>query len=262
MSKLQQLLNPPIQPVLLAASVAMLAMAGWKIIDLKMRGAASPTQAGMVNVAVPDIEALQVPDVNQYVQMVEAPLFWESRQVVKPAEAATEVVAEVPPVDTTLPEGRLVGVVNNAGEYFAIVSNAAGESVRLRKGGTWGAWQVAELEADRVVLALGGQRHELPLVADFAAPQESPQVAQARAAAQQRAAEQQAEQAQPAMQQAAAAQPAQAGLPFPNDAGQQPPALAADEALVARQRLMAARWGALSGEAQGAATQGRAGGQQ
>ena len=53
-----------------------------------------------------------------------------------------------------------------------------------------------------------------------------------------------------AMGQAAGNVPAGAGLPFPADTEKQPPALSVNDALEARQRLMASRWGGLTGEGQ------------
>ncbi|MFN3785699.1 MAG: hypothetical protein ACK4RS_02550 [Thiothrix sp.] len=261
MSKLKQLINPPIQAILLGSSAALLSFAAWQIVQLKLQDADSQLQASAISVQIPDAASLATPSINAYTQSVETPLFWESRRAVKVAETLPEPVL-APSVDTSLPDGRLVGIIDNAGTLFAVMSNAAGESVRLHRGDNWGAWQVVGIDPQRLILALGEQRQEIPLVADFAAPQESPQVVQAKA---QQQLEQQARQQAMALaaQQATnvpRAVPANTpppGLPFPTDTQQQPPALSVEDALAARQRLMAARWGALTGE-QPAAEQGQA----
>lgn len=45
----------------------------------------------------------------------------------------------------------------------------------------WGAWSVKGIDPDRLILSVGGSGTGDSLVADFSAPQESPQVAEARA---------------------------------------------------------------------------------
>lgn len=262
MSKLKQLINPPIQAILLGSSAALLGFAAWQIVQLKLQDADPQHHAGGVNVQIPDADSLATPSINAYTQTVDAPLFWESRQAV-PAEAAAPVepvMAE--PVDATLPEGRLVGIIDNQGTLFAVMSNVDGTSTRLYRGDKWGAWEVTGIDPQRVMLMLGQQRHEIPLVADFAAPQESPQMAQAKAQQQMEAQARQQAMALAAQQAAAnVPNPVPANAPppsLPSSADvQQPPALSVEDVLAARQRLMASRWGVLTGE-QPAAEQGQA----
>lgn len=275
MSSLKRLINPPIQSLLWGSGAVLLALGSWSVIGLKMLDENPDRQSGNVSVQIPDASVLDTPDMNSYPQMVEAPLFWEGRKALK-QEPQAAPVAMAAPVDTTLPEGRLIGIVDNGGTLFAIMENMAGGSVHLRQGDAWGAWKVTGIDPDRLLLAVGDQQQEIPLVGDFSAPQENPQVAQARAAQQQRAQQQAQQQAarqhapaqpmpaqampvtaqppqtvqQAAMPQVAGNVPQGAGLPFPADTQKQPPALSVNEALEARQRLMASRWGALTGEGQ------------
>lgn len=261
MSSLKRLINPPIQALLWGSGLALLALGAWSIVSLKMLDERGGKQAD-ISVQIPDSSMLDTPDLNSYPQMVSAPLFWESRKAVEPEK---EVVAEiVEPVDTTLPQGRLIGIIDTGGSLFAIMENAAGGSVQLRQGDFWGAWKVAGIDPDRVLLELGDQHQDIPLVGDFAAPKENPQVSQERAMQQQQAAQQRAAAARQAQQQAVlpAVSPSQqnappappgnapqtAGLPFPADTQKQPPPLSVKDALEARQRLMASRWGALTGD--------------
>lgn len=254
MSKLKQLINPPIQAILLGSSALLLGVAAWQIVQLKLQAADPQSQAGGVNVQIPDAASLATPSINAYPQMVDAPLFWESRQALKEEVAATPEPLIAAPVETTLPAGRLVGIIDNQGTLFAVMSNDTGASVRLHRGDKWGAWDVAGIDPQRVILTLGEQRQEIPLVADFAAPQESPQMAQAKA---QQQMEQQARQQAMAL---AAQQAANAASPEPTNVAPMPvppTGLSVEDALAARQRLMAARWGALTGE-QPNAEQGQA----
>ena len=255
---MKRLIKPPIQSLLWLGGAVVLGSTGWSLVSLKLLEAKQSQQSSAVSVKIPDASALDAPDLNRYAQMVSAPLFWESRKKIEPEKLEAPVIVSTP-VDTTLPEGRLIGIVDLGNSLFAMMENAAGGTVQLRTGDTWGAWAVKGIDPDRVFLALGDQQQEIPLVADFSAPQENPQMAQARIVRQQVVAQQQAV-AQPA---AAAPLPstlptanaanianmaAAVGMPFPADAQKQPPALSVQDALEARQRLMASRWGGLTGE--------------
>ena len=251
---MKRLIKPPVQSLLWLGGAVLLGATGWSLVNLKLLDEEQAQQASTVSVKIPDASALDAPDLNRYAQMVSAPLFWESRKAVEPEKPAEAPVALAAPVDTTLPEGRLIGIVDMGSSLFAIMENAAGGSVHLRNGDTWGAWQVKGIDPDRVFLAIGDQQQEIPLVADFSSPKENPQVAQARVVQQQVAAQPQVVTQQlPPMPSAvpgahAANVPAGAGLPFPADVEKQPPALSVNDALEARQRLMASRWGGLTGE--------------
>lgn len=261
---MKQLINPPIQPLLWLGGAVLLGLSGWSLLNLKMLDENQLQQAEGISVKIPDASVLDAPDLNSYPQMVSTPLFWEGRKAIEPEPVAAQVVAV--PADTTLPEGRLIGIIDMGDSLFAIMENVAGGSVHLRKGDSWGAWKVTGVDPDRLILGIGDQQQVIPLVGDFAAPQENPQVAQARAVQQQGAQRQaqppvpvvpQPAQAQPqqamppaTMPQAAENMPAGAGLPFPADTAKQPPALSVKDALEARQRLMASRWGGLTGEGQ------------
>jgi hypothetical protein len=261
---MKQLIKPPVQSVLWLSGVLMLGLTGWSFFNLKLLDEQQAQQSDNISVKIPDASALDAPDLNSYPQMVSAPLFWESRKALEPEKVAPSPEVVAAPVDTTLPEGRLIGIVDVGASLFAIMENAAGGSVHLRKGDMWGAWNVTGIDPDRLILGIGDQQQVIPLIADFTAPQESPQVAQARAVQQQQkvqrpvpaapALQAQVQPAAPppptALPVAAGNAPAGAGLPFPADTAKQPPALSVNDALEARQRLMASRWGGLTGEGQ------------
>jgi hypothetical protein len=242
---MKQLISPPIQALLWLGCVVVLGLAVWSLLDLKFMDE-SQDKADGVSVQIPDPKALDAPDMNNYPQMVKTPLFWEGRKELEPPKAEPVKQVAVVPADTTLPEGRLIGIVDLGSSLFAVMQNASGGSIHLREGDMWGAWKVSGIDPDRMVLNLGEERQEIPLIADFAAPQEGPQVAKAKAGQQQRVQRVPVAPVMPAAQ----AAPQTAGLPFPADTEKQPPPLSVKDALEARQRLMASRWGALSGEEQ------------
>ena len=272
---MRKLINPPIQALLLMSSVGLLGLAGWSLFNLKMQDETQARASSDVSVKIPDASVLDAPAMDAYPQMVQAPLFWESRKMPEAPKVETPVVETVP-VDTSLPEGRLIGIIDVGDHLFGIMQDAEGKSTHLRKGDSWGAWKVTGLDPDRLLLAQGTETQEIPLIGDFAVPQENPQVAQAKAKMlQQQAATKPPVNAAAAAQVAVGAKAPQAGavpppltpppvepvmdmaaannglgLPFPADTAKQPPALSVKDALEARQRLMASRWGSLSGDAE------------
>lgn len=258
---MKKLINPPIQALLLLSSAGILGLGAWSLVSLKLQ---DETQAhsNEVSVHIPDAKILDTPDMNAYPQMVNAPLFWASR---KPFEAPAAVIETVAaPADTALPEGRLIGIVDLGDHLFGVMQTNEGKGQHLKVGDSWGAWKVTGIDPDKLIVEQAGQKQDIPLVADFASPQVNPQLAKTKQQAQQAAVKkppQQVAQAAAAANalvpppaesanNAAAGTPANAGLPFPADTEKQPPALSVKEALEARQRLMASRWGSLSGDAE------------
>ena len=264
---MQKLLNPPIQLVLWLFGFGLLGLSAWSLLSLKLQDEAQAESAN-INIKIPDAAVLDIPNVMTYTQMVQAPLFWTSRKeyVPPPVEQVAQAPVEAPPIDTNLPEGRMIGIVNVGNDAFALMQDAAGQTQRLKAGDKWGAWEVKAISNSKMSVALGGQEQEIPLIADFAAPAESKQLAQVREA---RAQIQQQQKAaavvaantvslsasgsappQPVKPNANNAAHTPSSPPQPVDNKKQPPApLTVEEALAARQRLMASRWSALTGEA-------------
>ena len=263
---MKKLLNPPIQLILWLVGLSLLGLSAWSLLSLKLQDEAQAESAN-INIKIPDAAVLDIPNVMTYTQLVQAPLFWASRKeyVPPPVEQVAQAPVEAPPIDTNLPEGRMIGIVNVGEDAFALMQDAAGQTQRLKAGDKWGAWEVKAISYSKMTVALGGQEQEIPLIADFAAPEESKQLAQVREA-----------QAQIQQQKASAvvasntvtlsasgsASPQQvnpnainaanaaSAPPQPVDNKRQAPApLTVEEALAARQRLMASRWSALTGEA-------------
>lgn len=241
-------IEPPIQVMLWVAGLVCIGLACWQLLLIK---GLDETPAAGAGIHIPDIVLPAVPDTGQYPQMVAAPLFWESRT---PAAAVVAAAGPVPPeapvlVDATPPEGRLTGIIAVGSNRFALMQDNAGISTRLEVGDHWGAWEVDDISTERITLKLDGQQQVIPLIADFVAPQANPSVVTARQ-------QQAARQPPPPVAAAPAAIPVPASAP-PAPLQPQPlaveepaaPPLSPQDALEARQRLMASRWGALTGEA-------------
>jgi hypothetical protein len=253
---MKRLISPPIQVLFWLGGLALLGLAAWGLLNLKLQVESQKHKAEEVSVKIPDSSLLNSPDASRYPQMVQAPLFWESRKALEPPKAEPQKQVVVP-TDTALPEGRLIGIVDLGDKLFAVMQNAAGGGVHLKVGETWGAWKVTGIDPDKLILTLGDQRKELPLVGDFAAPKANPtnpagnKTPQRPTPAQAKAVQPSAvpTQMQPPVQQAGGAAVSESA-PTGAGAQNQPPPLSAQEALEARQRLMASRWGALTGDAQ------------
>lgn len=253
---MKRLISPPIQLLFWLGGLALMGLSAWSLWNLKLQVESKHTKAEDVSVQIPDASLLASPDPNRYPKMVQAPLFWESRKAVEsPKPEQKQVIAA--PVDTALPEGRLIGIVDLGDKLFAVMQNAAGGGVHLKVGEMWGAWKVSGIDPDKIILTLGDQRKELPLVGEFAAPKANPQATQAKAPSTKANGAAKVPPlptsavpmpVPPAASGAAVSESAPTGLPFPNDTQKQPAPLSAQEALDARQRLMASRWGALTGE--------------
>jgi hypothetical protein len=226
-------------------------------------------------VKIPDAADLSIPGVSQYRRLVEAPLFWEERarpKIAPPPVKQLAVVKEPEVVEAELmpPVARLVGIIDLGEKKYALVRNQD-DSKALYKGDSWEGWTVEDINDERVLLAAGKQRTEVALIGDFSAPAANKQMLASRQRNEQlqQSRQQQLRQAQLKKQQhynrvqQSSAEPAGApgqggenAVPAVNPAAQQnqarsaqqqaeqpAPVLSIKEALEARQRLMAARWG-------------------
>ena len=264
---MKNFLNLAIQLIGWRMGFSLLGLSAWSLLSLKLQEE-SQAESANINIKIPDAAVLDIPNVMTYTQLVQAPLFWASRTeyVPPPVEQVAQEPVEEPPIDANLPEGRMIGIVNVGEDAFALMQDAAGQTQRLKVGDKWGAWEVKAINPSKMTVALGGQEQDIPLIADFAAPEENKQLAQVREARTQIQQQQKAaalvaantvtlsasgsappQQVHPSAINAANAASAP---PQPVDNKRQAPApLTVEEALAARQRLMASRWSALTGEA-------------
>lgn len=258
---MKRLITPPIQWLFWLAGFAMLGLALWSMWNLYTLAQTKEQQANdSANVVVPDMSVLEAPSVASYRHIVMSPLFWDERKPPMPAiakrlQAPRKPAAPPPPppVDKTLPEGRLVGIIDMGIKSYGVMRGDE-ETYHLRKGDKWGNWEVATVEKERLILELEGDRHIIPLIGDFEAPKENANmVAAKRLQKQQKLREEslarlRARQAQ--REQAKASQEPKNGMPnpvFPAEIKKEPPVLSIKDALDARRRLMESRWGSILG---------------
>lgn len=257
---MKRLFSPPIQLILWLASCSCLAWAAWNLMQLRWLET-DQTPSAPVSVQIPASLMLTEPAVMTYNQLVQAPLFWPSRAVpvvelaAPPPPPTVEPEADPPP-PVPLPAGRLVGIVDLGSTKYALIRNEE-KNISLHLGEQWEGWTLESIDKKKISLVAGEQKQEVKLIADFAPPAENKQLAQLRKKEEQKqqmaAARQQ--QAQPAatpvenlalppnLEPVAPADQAQAAAAAQNP----PPVMSLKEALEARQRLMASRWGAAEG---------------
>ncbi|WP_298607960.1 hypothetical protein [uncultured Thiothrix sp.] len=252
---MKRLFSPPIQLILWLGSSACLGLAVWNLLQLRLLDE-DQGHSARVNVQIPESLMLTEPAVVTYSQMVQAPLFWPSRavpvvEVAAPTPTPTAAPEVPPPPPAQPPTGRLVGIVNVGANKYALIRTEE-KNLSLHIGEQWEGWTLESIDTKKISLASGEQKQELKLIADFAPPAENQQLAQLRKKEEQKqqmaaARQQQAQQAAkspenlaipPNLEPVAAEQAQQTAAANP------PPVMSLKEALEARQRLMASRWGA------------------
>lgn len=259
---MKRLFSPPIQLILWLSSSACLGLAAWNLLELRLLDE-DHGRSARVNVQIPESLMLTEPAVMTYSRMVQAPLFWPSRaipvvEVATPTPPPAAVPEVPPPPPAQLPVGRLVGIVNVGANKYALIRTEE-KNLSLHIGEQWEGWTLESIDTKKITLAAGEQKQEVKLIADFAPPAENQQLAQLRKKEEQKqqmaaARQQQAQQpAAPAENLAVPPNLEPAVEPAPAAAQNPPPVMSLKEALEARQRLMASRWG--GGTAEGAGGQ-------
>jgi Type II secretion system protein C len=151
----------------LAALIAVLAtLVVWEISALAEEEAVSPSSspadAGAGPVLVEDVQAeFSLPPLGHYSEIVERPLFTTDRKPPAAVPEEEQAVAAGPMV--SLP-WRLVGVVITPQRRQAILQGgAANTTLHVEPGMQVDQWRVAEVQPDRIVLAMGSQQEQLLL---------------------------------------------------------------------------------------------------
>ncbi|WP_020561098.1 hypothetical protein [Thiofilum flexile] len=247
-------ISPPIQWLFWLTGLGVIGLAAWNLYTLWAMTEESQAKS-TVSVSLPDLSLLNAPGVATYQDFIDKPLFWSSRKVPAPpvvvAAAAPPPEPVEPPIDKTLPDGRLVGVIDLGKKSYGIMRTSTSENHSLHVGDKWGNWVVTKVKKDKLTLKLGDENQDLLLIADFNAPKQNPAMLAKKAQDQQQQAQAETLARLKALQAAAAqniltaaAEP-KAGMPneaFPSTE-QAPPILSVKDALEARKRLMESRWG-------------------
>jgi hypothetical protein len=112
---------------------------------------------------LPDDFAL--PDVSQYPQLVERPLFMESRRPSQPAppkppEPPTPPKPEAPPAINF----KVMGILETPEGKMALIADAKGKYKRLKVNDSMDGWQIADIKPDRVLIEQNGFNEDLSLL--------------------------------------------------------------------------------------------------
>ena len=245
-------ISPPIQWFFWLGGLGLISLASWNLYHLWAMTEESQAKS-VVNTSMPDLSLLNAPGVATYQAFIDKPLFWSSRKVPAPPVVAVATSAPIEiPVDKTLPDGRLVGVIDLGKKSYGIMRASTAENHYLHVGDKWGNWVVEKVKKEKLTLKLGEERQELVLIADFNAPKENPAMLAKKVQDQQQQAQAEtlarlkALQAAAAQNMLTASLEPKAGMPneaFPAAVEQAPPILSVKDALEARKRLMESRWG-------------------
>jgi general secretion pathway protein N len=134
------------------------------------RPAAEAPEAGTGAPAEPPVDPFVLPPLEWFTAVVERPLFSPTRRLpvpTPPAVAEAPVTAPEPePVapGPAEPELRFFGTVRENGAAAALVTYpATAEVARLAPGDAVGEWRVVEVERNRLVLGLGGERRSFEI---------------------------------------------------------------------------------------------------
>jgi hypothetical protein len=126
--------------------------------------------------------ALALPPPEQFVVIVERPLFAQTRRPPPPsaaepaAPADSEPVAEAPtpkPAPPPQVDFTLLGIVTAGSERHALVRRSDGGVVEIPEGGDISGWFAVLIDPERAVFRQGGTEEELELHFDAPVPPES-----------------------------------------------------------------------------------------
>lgn len=124
---------------------------------------ALPVEAAPVVESAPPA-SFRLPDLDYYAEVVERPLFRDTRR--PPEEEEEAAVAEKPPAEATAKklDYVLTGVMMTPERRLAFLkSTAKGEAKRIKQGDTLDGWLVKLVQSKRVVLSRGARSQVLKL---------------------------------------------------------------------------------------------------
>ncbi|UZR28680.1 hypothetical protein [Methylococcus mesophilus] len=148
--------------LLLAAACAglgLLVVVEWYSVDRMHRIPQVPKAADKAAEDQPDLAPFEFPDLGEFEELVERPLFVEGRR------PPPEVVEEPPPpVSRTPLDLKLMGMIFSPTGKTALLVDPKGKYKRVKEGGVVGGWVLKELKTDGVVMQQDGETKELPLL--------------------------------------------------------------------------------------------------
>jgi type II secretory pathway component PulC len=159
MGKLSTELRLSLLLAAVCAGLGLLLVVEWYSVD-RMHRVPQVTKAADKAVAdEPDLAPFEFPDLGEFEELVERPLFVEGRR------PPPEVVEEPPPpVSRTPLDLKLMGMIFSPTGKTALLVDPKGKYKRVKEGGVVGGWLLKELKTDRVLMQQDGETKELPLL--------------------------------------------------------------------------------------------------
>lgn len=141
------------------AALALLVLGESLGVDRMQRISPVSAEPGKGGVDKPAVGPFEFPDINEFEDLVERPLFVEGR---KPPP---EVVEEPPPVVSRTPlDLKLMGLIFSPSGKTALLVDPKGKYKRVKQGAVVGGWTLKELKKDSVVMQQDSESKELPLL--------------------------------------------------------------------------------------------------
>lgn len=106
-----------------------------------------------------------LPGVNEYQQMVERPLFLESRRPPPPKSEEPPTPPSPPPPEKATPVNfKVMGILSTPEGRMALIADAKGKYKRLKAKDSLDGWQISEIKPDRLLIEQGPFKEDLSLL--------------------------------------------------------------------------------------------------
>ncbi|MDF9392813.1 MULTISPECIES: hypothetical protein [Methylococcus] len=141
------------------AGLGLLLVVEWYSMDRIYRIPEVPKVADKAGADEPELAPFEFPDLGEFEELVERPLFVEGRR------PPPEVVEEPPPPVAHTPlDLKLMGLIFSPAGKTALLVDPKGKYKRVKEGGIVSGWVLKELKTDRVILQQDGEIKELLLL--------------------------------------------------------------------------------------------------
>ncbi|MEW6037098.1 MAG: hypothetical protein AB1648_02425 [Pseudomonadota bacterium] len=159
MGKLSPELRLSLLLAVVCAGLGLLLVGEWYSVDRMHRIPQVSKAADKAPAEEPELAPFEFPDLGEFEELVERPLFVEGRR------PPPEVVEEPPPPVARTPlDLKLMGMIFSPSGKTALLVDPKGKYKRVKQGGVVNGWVLKELKTDGVVMQQDGETKELPLL--------------------------------------------------------------------------------------------------
>ena len=145
--------------ILLLALCCFLAAALYEVTSATPAPDSPSVDTASVEVTDPKVLSLAAIDIGTFADLVERPMFSETRR--PPVEAIAPIAPR--PAAPAKPDLRLTGIALVGGEPRAIIEVGGRQAELFRPGQTIAGWRLADIEASRIVLQRGAESYTVPM---------------------------------------------------------------------------------------------------